>query len=212
MAAIAILANIACKKEKTPSPTAGKVADFTFCGATCADSAITFCADASLDGKSVIWDFGDGTTSQEYKPVHIYKDTGNYDVTLAIAGQTISVAKKTITLTTCAPFIKKICRTWLCDQEYFTTGNWYTPDTTIFSSNVRLEVLYESPLSVKIGDHVLYYAKYKSTQSEIVFTVPGTIYYFRTLYYYPANDSVKYHALNRTNYNAHNTTTLYSRK
>ncbi len=33
------------------------------------------------------WDFGDGTTSSEQHPVHIYKENGQYIVTLTVTGQ-----------------------------------------------------------------------------------------------------------------------------
>jgi gliding motility-associated-like protein len=36
----------------------------------------------SLAGQSFIWDFGDGATSTEISPVHIYNSPGNYTVTL----------------------------------------------------------------------------------------------------------------------------------
>lgn len=36
--------------------------------------------------QSVIWDFGDGNTSTEYSPVHIYQDEGVYDVKLIANG------------------------------------------------------------------------------------------------------------------------------
>lgn len=36
----------------------------------------------SVDGVSYLWDFGDGTTSTAFAPVHIYPATGNYTVTL----------------------------------------------------------------------------------------------------------------------------------
>ena len=37
-----------------------------------------------LDGNNYLWDFGDGTGSEEKSPQHMYKRDGNYDVTLNV--------------------------------------------------------------------------------------------------------------------------------
>ncbi|MFH1509252.1 MAG: lamin tail domain-containing protein [bacterium] len=41
--------------------------------------------DPDGDTLSYLWDFGDGTTSEETDPLHIYKNKGNYAVTLYVA-------------------------------------------------------------------------------------------------------------------------------
>ncbi|MFP4093049.1 MAG: PKD domain-containing protein [Cyclobacteriaceae bacterium] len=38
----------------------------------------------SLGGEKYYWDFGDGNTSTEYEPEHVYEETGIYDVTLVV--------------------------------------------------------------------------------------------------------------------------------
>ena len=40
----------------------------------------------SFNGISYLWDFGDGTTSTDANPVHIYTEAGNYTVTLSVDG------------------------------------------------------------------------------------------------------------------------------
>ncbi len=36
----------------------------------------------SFEGDTYFWDFGDGETSIEFEPTHVYTDTGRYDITL----------------------------------------------------------------------------------------------------------------------------------
>ena len=45
---------------------------------------VTFTDQSAGDITSWLWDFGDGTTSTEQNPVHIYQDTGTYSVTLQV--------------------------------------------------------------------------------------------------------------------------------
>jgi PKD repeat protein len=49
----------------------------------CAPSLVNF-TDLSVDGDSYLWDFGDGTTSTNKEPSHIYNDPGIYTVSLIV--------------------------------------------------------------------------------------------------------------------------------
>ncbi|TRZ43495.1 malectin domain-containing carbohydrate-binding protein [Robertkochia solimangrovi] len=50
------------------------------------------------------WDFGDGTTSDEMSPVHIFTDAGNYEVTLTVTdAQDNSDVSETISITVLVP-------------------------------------------------------------------------------------------------------------
>lgn len=42
------------------------------------------------EGKSVLWDFGDGTNSELLTPKHVYKEPGTYTVTLSVDGEEVS--------------------------------------------------------------------------------------------------------------------------
>lgn len=50
------------------------------------DLAVQF-NDLSSGGDSILWDFGDGTTSTETAPLHIFPDTGFYTISLIVGGQ-----------------------------------------------------------------------------------------------------------------------------
>lgn len=59
------------------------MAEFSFNGGLCSGSAIRF-ANASFDADTWMWDFGDGTTSAEFEPEHVYSAVGDYDVALVV--------------------------------------------------------------------------------------------------------------------------------
>ncbi|MDB2657168.1 PKD domain-containing protein [Crocinitomicaceae bacterium] len=44
------------------------------------------CTNTSSDATSYLWDFGDGNTSTDENPTHIYADTGDYVITLTVTG------------------------------------------------------------------------------------------------------------------------------
>lgn len=41
----------------------------------------------STDGIKFLWNFGDGNTSDLFEPVHTYKQSGNYDITLVVISE-----------------------------------------------------------------------------------------------------------------------------
>jgi len=49
----------------------------------CVDDSLQFIND-SFGGSMYMWDFGDGTVSDEFEPKHAYSNTGTYDVVLII--------------------------------------------------------------------------------------------------------------------------------
>ncbi|MBU1101290.1 MAG: PKD domain-containing protein [Bacteroidetes bacterium] len=57
----------------------------------CVNSVVEFDGTRSKDSDGIVnsylWDFGDGVTSGGAKPKHIYKEAGNYTVTLSIEGE-----------------------------------------------------------------------------------------------------------------------------
>lgn len=64
-----------------PKPTAGFITpDIISCKAP---HTVNF-QNLSTGGTGYEWDFGDGTTSSLFNPVHVYSDTGNYTVRLVV--------------------------------------------------------------------------------------------------------------------------------
>lgn len=56
----------------------------------CAGSELTFTDDSQLPADSLLWSFGDGNTSNNISPTHIYNAGGCYDVTLIRYSNTCS--------------------------------------------------------------------------------------------------------------------------
>ena len=58
-----------------------------------------FFNDYSMDGESVVWNFGDGETSYDQEPTHIYKNGGSYTVSLRVTNkQGESTITKTVVI------------------------------------------------------------------------------------------------------------------
>ena len=50
------------------------------------DNRISF-TNYSTDAGKFIWDFGDGTSSGLFEPVHVYREAGNYDISLVVTSE-----------------------------------------------------------------------------------------------------------------------------
>lgn len=72
---------ISCKKDKLET-----IAGFSF-KVDAADYKKVVFTNASQNYDSVSWDFGDGNTSTEINPEHIYATTGAYTVKLSVTGE-----------------------------------------------------------------------------------------------------------------------------
>lgn len=62
------------------------IARMSFSGQVCAGRPVNF-SSASCNAGTFMWNFGDGATSEEENPQHIYDTPGFYTVTLTIEGQ-----------------------------------------------------------------------------------------------------------------------------
>lgn len=69
--------------SRTVEKEAIPMAEFSFTGGLCSGSAIQF-ANASFDADTWLWDFGDGTTSAEFEPEHVYTEARDFDVKLVV--------------------------------------------------------------------------------------------------------------------------------
>lgn len=84
MLAVSIILLKACKEEDPPPEP---VATFQYEASETNYLEISF-TNFSSDGESFAWDFGDGNTSTEENPVHVYSEAGTYNVTLTVTNAT----------------------------------------------------------------------------------------------------------------------------
>jgi gliding motility-associated-like protein len=73
------------------------LADFSASGAEgCQPIVVSFHDESSnLSGPSYLWDFGDGTTSTDAQPTHLYEIPGAYDITLTVTNSTGCINTRT---------------------------------------------------------------------------------------------------------------------
>ncbi|MGK7390082.1 MAG: PKD domain-containing protein [Candidatus Cyclobacteriaceae bacterium M2_1C_046] len=80
MALVALFTLASCGGEDEPAPAPD--ASFTYV----ADAREVTFTNTSTDATSYSWDFGDGNTSTEENPVHVYDSYGTYTVVLTATG------------------------------------------------------------------------------------------------------------------------------
>lgn len=121
----------------------------------CMNTPVNFDNTSSTNGGTDIinyfWDFGDGTSSNASEPIHIYRQTGNYIVTLTVTNSCncSSTYKKEIYIYDSEPF-EISCPSVVCDKSIATytvndncdRGEWKVKGGTILnivgnSINVR---------------------------------------------------------------------------
>ena len=81
---IASLVIASCKPDPVPEPSA-VIASFQYEVSETNWAEVTF-TNYSANATSSIWDFGDGNTSTETSPTHVYDAGGVYEVTLTATG------------------------------------------------------------------------------------------------------------------------------
>lgn len=121
-----------------PSP------DFTFDKTACNGQKINFTDKSESNSATVeldawFWDFGDGSTSAEQNPSHIYKKPGNYEVTLSAgaSGGCFGAPKKYTISVYPTPEAKFIAKSNLCVGLAVILEDQSTVDTT-FDPNSKV--------------------------------------------------------------------------
>lgn len=155
------------------------VADFVLPPTSCAPYEVDF--DNQSAGQDFIWDFGDGTTSTEINPTHIYESGGTYEVTLISLDPTTcnlgDTVKKYIT-------VEEIDHsmygdTLICDEEsvvltpdVIQPGNEYVWSSNAGFTDTLNTNIQEPQLSVTpVVDSTYYYLSVESDYCQIIDTV-----------------------------------------
>ncbi len=137
----------------------------------------------SENALSYFWDFGDGYTSTEFEPSHLYVDTGLYQVMLVAYDSTKCIPTDTawLTITALVPIDTTYDLIHLCQGEtVFLEGGWqsnpgvytdtylsqYGCDSTVISTVIVNPTYYDTTVaSICIGDTYMFYG--------VPYTVPG---------------------------------------
>ncbi len=118
---------------------------------------VSFTGSASTDDTGIanyFWDFGDGNTSTEADPIHTFSSVGGFTVTLTVTDiDGLSDSATLFVNTTNPSLIYRVnagggavtdpTGDWEADN-YFTSGNTYSTNTTIANATSGLEALYQS--------------------------------------------------------------------
>lgn len=118
IAATVLIAATSCSKDDSKDPV-----DFTASKTTItAGESVTFTSTGTATG-AFTWNFGDGVTSTEQNPTHVFKKAGSNSVTLSVSGvsevKTKSVAVNGLTFS-----VKNTCGYGLSQvTSYFYTGS-----------------------------------------------------------------------------------------
>lgn len=108
--------------------------DLTFENA-CLGAAMTFISTTNSGATSWLWDFGDGTSSTDESPTHLYMDPGTYSVTLDLYG---GCAPDQVTQT--AEVYAPPTSTFTAGPEYITTR---THANFIYTGNGAVEFAWD---------------------------------------------------------------------
>lgn len=155
--------------------------------------AVSF-RDSSILATSYLWNFGDGTTSTEANPIHVYPRAGTYSVYLTVTNGDCSHSRNRIITVDNQVGVLKVSKNILCKKENVTIkidsvnkvfaatyiwniglGNTFT--TTLPIINVRYDSVGSYPISVIINyangcsDTLVYASTIKVFGPKAAFTV-----------------------------------------
>ncbi len=100
LASLAFMLFSSCDEDDTMEHVVDPKAEFTYAISELNPFEVEFTSNVR-DRKSIIWDFGDGTTETVYHPNHVYAEEGVYTVTLTAYGEegsTPAVVEQIITI------------------------------------------------------------------------------------------------------------------
>ncbi|MCB2220224.1 MAG: PKD domain-containing protein [Bacteroidetes bacterium] len=110
------------------------IASFEISAITYCDSTTISTIDNSIDGDVYLWDFGDGTTSEEQEPSHTFFSPGNYIISLTVTDTTLW-SDSTLTMpfmvesgTSYASFDAEACDSYVSPSGLYTwteSGTYY---------------------------------------------------------------------------------------
>lgn len=93
---------------------------------TCLGNETSFSLQSAYEIQTAFWDFGDGTTSSEINPTHVYSQVGNYTVTVTAGNNLFTLSRSKNFNVSASPIAYPVQNQWLCvvgSELYYTAKN-----------------------------------------------------------------------------------------
>jgi hypothetical protein len=126
------LVAFSCGSDDDPEPPKVHGANFETEVATTGEGKKIIFKNTSANAESAFWSFGDGATSQEMSPTHVYEAPGTYPVTLVSIGiensEPVSSIKTLDLVVTLPPIllcdVKPAASNYIKNGEFESNANW----------------------------------------------------------------------------------------
>lgn len=177
--------------------TIGANYSFYTTGTPIIGDTISFHFSASLpSGINLLWTFGDGTTSTDSTPYHVYSTAGNFTVKLTVNGNPSNPdIFKTISIYQDPVYTHQMTNTRLwhgTSQVYPTNTNNDTAGTSTYTTlaDQSFALQYIDEVVVDYNYTPFNYDPSLSSNDVIVYSIASAYGYYSTIYYYHDKDSI----------------------
>lgn len=132
-----------CKKDKDDDKetTPKLYASFNVAGDYRPSPGTVVFTNTSTNAISYLWDFGDGTTSEEANPQHVYTAAGDYEVVLTAKASDGTTDTYSATVTMLGACTKLEVKTLFVYKEAVTQGNGTEWDTDGTGADIYFKIL-----------------------------------------------------------------------
>lgn len=143
--------------------------DFTWTGTPEAGFPITFLSNAPT-GVSVNWDFGDGSTSAESSPVHVFANNKSYKVTLLLNKEQSNPVVKEVPVFENGKYVTTLVgkRTW--HHVYIDAYPWPPYHTAHIRDDIEMTIKNITPSQIAVDNDTLSYNSAGSNDSTLAFS------------------------------------------
>lgn len=173
-----IIFTTGCHKRQDPQPASYHI---THAGELYTGNAISFTSDAPT-GYTFLWQFGDGSTSTDKQPHHIYDSTGKFEVTLVINGNVAFTAKDTVIVGFHSFDQLTGVKNW--HHTYTGASPWPPYHPAYPMSDTSFSVTFIDPLTISVGADTLSYLSNLHSDSLMAFSKQSGYYIYQALLVY----------------------------
>lgn len=184
-----------CKKKDTSADNYTVTFDFSYTGVPCPGSQIHFKA-AAPPGVSLHWDFGDGTSSTDSTPSHIYNSVDSFNVTLVINGNPLYTVSKKVAVFKAPLYTQNLAGNYTWRHTYNSYGS-SGHDTNLTLAPTTFAINYIDVVTIAIGADTLIYDPGSSSDYYLYFSkladrAAGTLEMEWSLQYNHYNNAITY--------------------